>query len=139
MSAAPVAAVKPEHSRLSPAEFLIEGSCDFGVFYDEVRVSGKQTVFFDADGNVTKVIVRGNWVVELTNIETDRSIRLNVSGQFFFTDDRLTAHGRNLLWTSFPEPFMVLTVGNFTLDRSNGLEIARARGRIVNMCARLAG
>ena len=137
ISAAPVAAVRPEHSRLLPAVFPIFDACEFGVFYEEVRVSGHATTFFAAGGNVTKTIIRGNWIVELTNMETEESVRLNISGQFFISDG-FRAHGRNLLYTSVPEPFMVLAVGNVVLDLNNGLEYRNARGRIVDICARLA-
>ena len=138
MSAAPVAAVRPEHSRLLPAVFPIFDSCEFGVFYEEVRVSGHATTFFNANGEATKAIIRGNWIVELTNMDTEETIRLNISGQFFIRDT-FRAHGRNLLYTSFPRPFMVLAVGNVVLDQSNGLEYRNPRGRIVDICARLAG
>jgi hypothetical protein len=138
MSVAPVAAVRPEHGRLLPAAFPIFDSCEFGVFYEEVRVSGHATTFFNAAGDATKSIIRGNWVVQLTNMDTEESMRLNISGQFFIRGS-FRAHGRNLLYTSFPKPFMVLAVGNVVLDSSNGLEYRNPRGRIVDICARLAG
>ena len=138
MSAVPAAAARPQHGRLLPAAFPIFDSCEFGVFYEEVRVSGRSTTFFNADGNATRSIIRGNWVVELTNMDTEMSIRLNISGQFFIRGS-FRAHGRNLLYTSFPRRFMVLAVGNVLLDTSNGLEYRNQRGRIVDICARLAG
>jgi hypothetical protein len=136
-SAAPALAIPPERTRLGPVEFTIFGACPFGVHYHELRVSAHATTFFDRHGEPSKAIINGNWVVRLTNIETEESLRLNISGQFYFRD-RFIAHGRNLLFHVFPEPLMVLAVGNADIDLSGGLTVSRSRGRLIDVCGILA-
>ena len=137
-----VAAARPGHERragcrrearstagCSPAVFLIVDSCDFGVFYEEVRVSGTQTMFFNADGEVTKVDRPGQ-------LDRRAHQRRTLKSRFGSTSPAsssspttdFTAHGRNLLCTSFPEPFMVLTVGNSSSTGATDSKYAEPEG-----------
>jgi hypothetical protein len=137
ISAAPASAIAPERTRLEPLEFTIGGSCSFDVHYDELRVSGHALTFFNRNGDFSKAIVNGNWIVRLTNVETGESMRLNISGQFYIRDGFI-AHGRNLLFHVFPEPIMVLSIGNSDVDLAEGLSVSRSRGQLIDVCAILA-
>ena len=137
LSAAPASAIAPERTRLEPLEFTISGSCSFDVHYEELRVSGHALTFFDRNGDFSKAIISGNWIIRLTNVETGESLRLNISGQFYIRDS-FVAHGRNLLFHVVPEPIMVLAVGNADVDLAAGLSVSRSRGRLIDICAILA-
>jgi hypothetical protein len=69
-------AVPPQHFPVEHVDqsFIIEDECEFTVI---LHVEGdlRQTLFFDRDGNVTRVLnVSANFRVTLTNPETGRSI-----------------------------------------------------------------
>jgi hypothetical protein len=116
-SVAPAAAAPPDRFKLdSGGTFTLPGFCDFDVEIDEVRVQGNSIDFFDNDGVPTRSILNGNFVSRITNLETEESLLLNISGQFIFTSNpdgtlTLTAHGRNLFYTTDPEPFVVFRGG----------------------------
>jgi hypothetical protein len=137
LSVAPAAAARPEHTRLEPQAFTIVGSCPFDVDYEETRVSGHATTFFDRNGEPTKTLIRGNWIVRLTNVDTGETMSLNISGQFFVRGE-FKVHGRNLLFHFAPVPILVLSIGNTVLDVTNGLEIVSNHGRLIDICAALA-
>jgi hypothetical protein len=147
-AATPAAAVPPERSKLQPAEFTIEAVCDFDVESSDVRVHGNEIVFFDREGNLTKAIIAGNFVVRLTNAETGSSLTLNISGQFFLTPNpdgsqTLVGHGRNLFFTVTPEPFFVFHVGRAALtvsftEESVDLVFNEVRGKSNDVCDALA-
>jgi hypothetical protein len=147
--AVPAAAAPPERFKLEPSEFTIEAICDFDVEYAEVRVHANSLVFFDAAGDVTKMIVSGNFVSTLTNAATGASLTLNISGQFFITPNldgslTLVAHGRNLFFTDAPEPFLVFHVGRAVLtvtftEDTFGLVLNEVSGKGFDVCEALAG
>ena len=149
-SAAPLAAAAPpERVKLEPAEFTIEGICDFDVEYSEVRVHGNSLVFSGREGDFTKAITSGNFVATFTNATTGASRTLNISGQFLFTPNpdgsqTLAAHGRNVLFTVAPEPFMVFHVGRAVLnisftDDSVEFVFEEVSGKSFDVCEALAG
>jgi hypothetical protein len=149
-TAAPAAAVPPEKFPVEPSQFTIEGICDFDVDVTDVRVHANSLVFFGREGEVKKVILAGNFVTRYTNASTGTSITVNISGQFFQTpnpDGSLTllAHGRNILFTVEPEPFMVFrsgrVVATLTFSEEVGLEIVinEVSGRGFDVCEALAG
>ena len=149
-SAAPAAAAPPERFKLEPAgAFTLTGLCDFEVEIEDVRVHGNSIVFFDTDGVETRTILNGNFVSRLTNLETGKSLLLNISGQFTFTSNpdgslTLTAHGRNLFFTGDPEPFLVFHGGRAVLratftEETFELVFVETSGTSTDMCAVLAG
>jgi hypothetical protein len=148
-AAAPAAATPPERFKLEPIEFTIEAICDFDVEYAEARVHGNNLVFFDAEGDVTKAIIAGNFVTTLTNAATGASLTLNISGQFFITPNpdgsqTLVAHGRNLFFTVAPEPFLVFHGGRAVLtitftEDSVELVLNEVSGKGFDVCEALAG
>jgi hypothetical protein len=121
---APASAAGPIHIKLEPnASFVVTGACVFGVEYSELRVHGNLLDFVNKAGEFKRTIIAGNFVVGVTNLDTAKSLTLNISGQFFMTpnpDGSLTivAHGRNLFYTVDPEPFTVFHRGRAVLTAS---------------------
>jgi hypothetical protein len=119
--AAPASAAGPIHIKLEPnPSFVVTGACVFGVEYSDLRVNGNLLDFVDRAGEFKRTIIAGNFVVGVTNLDTAKSLTLNISGQFFMTpnaDGSLTiaAHGRNLFFTIDPEPFTVFHRGRAVL------------------------
>jgi hypothetical protein len=145
----PAGAEAPTHIKLEPLPaFTVTGACDFVVEFAEVRVHGNLLDFFDEAGNFTKEIIAGNFVVRVTNVETGASLTLNISGQFVYTPNpdgslTLAAHGRNLLFTIDPEPFVVFHRGRAVLTATpteGFLELVfiEVSGRSADICAALA-
>jgi hypothetical protein len=149
-SAAPAAGAPPDRFKLEPSgSFTLPGLCDFDVEIEEVRVHGNSIVFFDQDGVETRSIVNGNFVARITNLDTGKSLLLNISGQFTFTSNpdgtlTLEAHGRNLFFTAEPEPFLVFRGGRAVLtitftEESVELVFVEVSGMGFDVCEALAG
>ena len=150
VSVTPTSAAGPIHIKLQPnPSFVFTGACTFGVEFTEVRVHGNLLDFLDKAGEFKKTIIAGNFVVKATNIETDKSLTLNISGQFVITpnpDNSLTfaAHGRNLFITVDPEPFAVFTRGRAVLTATPSGEFLafvfnELSGQSIDICQALAG
>src|SRR5262245_427240 len=84
--AAPVAAAKPDRA-FAPADDVLVDLCEFDVLQHRLVNNEYFTTFFDRDGNVTRSQVNGHLVVELTNLESGKSIVLNASGHGRFVED----------------------------------------------------
>jgi hypothetical protein len=83
---APASAAGPIHIKLEPnPSFVVTGACAFSAEYTDLRVHGNLLDFVDRAGEFKKTIIAGNFVVRVTNLETDNAITLNISGQFIFT------------------------------------------------------
>ena len=145
----PVLAAGPTHVRLEPnPSFIVTGACTFAVEYLDLQVHGNLLDFVDKAGQFRKTIIAGNFVVKATNLETDASLALNISGQFVFTpnpDNSLTiaAHGRNLFFTIDPEPFTVFQRGRAVLTATPSgellaLVITDLNGQSTDICQSLA-
>jgi hypothetical protein len=110
-TAAPASAAGPIRIKLEPsAQFIVTGACAFAFELVELRVHGNLLDFVDKAGEFRRTIIAGNFVIGVTNLQTEKSLTLNISGQFIMTpnpDNSLTlaAHGRNLFFTIEPEPF----------------------------------
>ena len=148
-SVAPASAAGPVHIKLEPnARFVVAGACVFGFELTELRVHGNLLDFVDRAGEFKRTIIAGNFVVGVTNLDTAKSLTLNISGQFFMTpnaDGSLTiaAHGRNLFFTVDPEPFTVLHRGRAVLTATPSgdllaLVFEEVNGRSVDICQALA-
>jgi hypothetical protein len=142
-------AAGPIRIKLEPnPSFVFTGACTFGVEFTDVRVHGNLLDFLDKAGEFKKTIIAGNFVVKATNMETDKSLTLNISGQFVITpnpDNSLTfaAHGRNLFFTVDPEPFTVFTRGRAVLTATPSgeflaLVLNELNGQSIDICQALA-
>ncbi len=148
-AAAPTATQQPERFKLEPTEFTLEGICNFDVHVKDLRVHANDLVFFDADGNLRKEIIAGNFVTSYTNTATGASLTLNISGQFFSTPNpdgsrTYAAHGRNVLFTVKPEPLFIFQSGRadftFTLTEEGfELVVNELRGQGFDVCEALTG
>jgi hypothetical protein len=148
-SVTPTSAAGPMHIKLEPSpSFVVAGACTFSVDFTELRVHGNLLDFLDTAGEFKKTIIAGNFVVKATNLETDRALTLNISGQFVFTpnpDNSLTlaAHGRNLFFTVDPEPFVVFHRGRAVLTATASGELLalvfnELSGQSIDICQALA-
>jgi hypothetical protein len=114
-----------------------------------VRVHGNLLDFLDKVGEFKKTIIAGNFVVKATNLETSKSLTLNISGQFVITPNpgnslTFAAHGRNLFFTVEPEPFTVFTRGRAVLTATPSGELLalvfnELSGQSLDICQELAG
>lgn len=147
---APASAAGPLHVKLEPAASLVvTGACSFGTEFTDVRVHGNLLDFLNKSGEFKKTIIAGNFVLQVTNLETGKSLTLNISGQFLITpnaDNSLTfnAHGRNLFITVEPDPFVVFHRGRAAVSATVGGELLalvfnEASGQSVDICEALAG
>jgi hypothetical protein len=84
-AAAPASADEPLREPFPAEDFTVSGSCDFDVRFHTVENKAFIKSYFDDDGNLTRQIVNGRFVVELTNLETLESIVYNISGPGFLT------------------------------------------------------
>ena len=144
LGASPASAAKPLREFLPNSDAVIEGACDFPVAVTVLENNEFSTTFFK-DGNVTRVLVTGRLVVELTNVDTGESLVANISGPgiFTFTTDTtlLKTEGQWLL-VFFPgdlgegEPGQIwLTSGQFVVEFSEeGQRLLEAHGTFKNVC-----
>ena len=146
----PSLAVTPDREHLPlNDDLVIDGVCGFPVLLHEVRSNITVTTFFDQEGNVTKQIGAGSLVVQLTNLDTDEAIVVNISGPGVFTFEgdvlTLTAEG-NWLFYFFPgelgpgDPGLIwLTTGLWVWEiRPDGGSLVTHRGPSRDVCEILA-
>jgi hypothetical protein len=78
--AVPAAAVPPERVPLPPTEdFVDDETCPFP-FLVQFQEKLTEKSFFDREGNITKIIVTGPLKVEMTRLDADESVVLNIPG-----------------------------------------------------------
>jgi len=147
LGAAPASAAKPLREFLPSSDAVIEGACDFPVGVTVLENKEFSTTFFK-DGNVTRVLVTGLLVVELTNEDTGESMVANISGPGVFTftrDTTILKTEGNWLLVFFPgdlgegEPGAIwLTSGQFVLEFSEeGQRLLEAHGTFRDVCSLL--
>jgi hypothetical protein len=85
--AGPAAATKPERVAVPQGDFVISGFCAFDVLVEPLASKTFNTTFFDRDGNPTRDHGTGRLVVRMTNIDSGRSIELNISGPGTFVEN----------------------------------------------------
>jgi hypothetical protein len=139
-------AVKPTIARIPvDDEFTVDDQCAFSV---DVHVTGTIVDISSIDENGTahdfQAFPQGTAV--LTNVDTDESITLNISGPGFFTfhqDGSLTVKGTGL-WMFWPnpetgEPGFFQTSGHFaqTIDPEGNVSFELS-GHMVDICSQLA-
>jgi hypothetical protein len=149
-AAAPASADKPLREPFPAEDITITGSCDFDVRVHTVENKEFITSYFDDDGNLTRQIVNGRLVLELTNQEKPaESIVYNVSGPVFLTffeDGSLdfVLGGRSLLFF-FPGevedlPLVFVNSGQVTIHidpEGNTVGVDQV-GDVEDVCAALA-
>jgi hypothetical protein len=148
-AAAPASADKPLREPFPAEDFTISGSCDFDVRVHTIENKEFIKSYFDDVGNLTRQIVNGRLVTELTNLETMESIVYNTSGPgflTFFEDGSLdfVFGGRSLLFF-FPGeaedlPLMFVNSGQVTmhLDPEGNVVGVDQVGHVEDVCAALA-
>ncbi|OGN81320.1 MAG: hypothetical protein A2X23_01870 [Chloroflexi bacterium GWC2_73_18] len=104
-TAAPATAVQPDREP-AVAEPLVDYTCGFEVDVTFPTQNAYVTVFFDRSGNLTQLIVTGQFFVTLTNPANGVSIDINASGpaRIDFAKGTLYSPGAQLLFAVDPLP-----------------------------------
>jgi hypothetical protein len=148
-AAAPASADKPLREPLPSEDFVLSDSCDFDVLVHTIENKEFIKSYFDDDGNLTRQIINGRLVVQLTNLETGESILRNVSGPVFVTffadGSRDTVVGGRSLAIFFPGevedlPLLFVNSGQVTyhFDPEGNVVGAEQVGEMEDVCAALA-
>jgi hypothetical protein len=139
--AGPAAAAKPERVAVPQETFVISGFCDFDVLVEPLASKTYNTTFFDRDGNPTRDLGTGRLVVRMTNVDTGRSIELNISGPGTFVDGpaglTVDTHGNWMLFID-GQLFTLSGHGQFFVDATSET-IVFSRGHITDLCSILGG
>ena len=139
--AGPAGAVKPDKEPAPFAEATGEFCEGFAVHIRATTDRGKIKVFSSGAAMVT-----GALKVEVTNLETGRSIEVNISGPARFSADGTTLVGTGR-WLFFGEPgffgpgspaTLETNSGRFTISLADGSFLSRL-GQRVELCPVLAG
>jgi hypothetical protein len=128
--AAPVAAARPDRTPVLNVTSIDEESCGFPVVWSFPVQKESSMTFYDADGNVTKIIVSGRLVFTFT--ANGKSLTVNGSGPLVlnFKSGRLFALGAG----GGPLPGEGLVSGHGQLD----LLTFEFKGHLVSLCEALA-
>ena len=120
---------------------MISGFCDFDVLVEPLASKTYNTTFFDRDGNPTRDLGTGRLVVRMTNVDTGRSIELNISGPGTFVDGpaglTVDTHGNWMLFID-GQLFTLSGHGQFFVDATSETIVFR-RGHITDLCPILGG
>jgi hypothetical protein len=133
------AADKPIIEPAPFGEFTGQYCEDFLVRVRETTNRGTAKIFSDGS-----VIITGTLNVDVTNLETGKTISLNISGPAMFSSDGTTLVGVGK-WLFFgeagflgrPGPTLEIFNGRFTLDLADGTFVRRT-GTVRELCAELA-
>jgi hypothetical protein len=137
VSVAAASGGKPIREPIFYEDFVLEGVCPFPVLVETTANKEYVKIFDD------RIMVNGKLFTRLTNLETQESLELNISGPATISTTEVL-RGRGLL-ILFPEdaggPGLVLTAGRVQLIRGEDGFIANSTtsGRTVDVCAALAG
>jgi len=96
------------------------------------------TTFFDAEGNVDRVLVTGALVVTFGNIETGETVTLNIPGAGLYIDDELTYRERNIFAPVHGELNLVSGRVVVTIDSEGFQHPVEVAGSTTDVCALLA-
>jgi hypothetical protein len=139
--AGPAAAAKPERVAVPAEDFVISGFCHFDVLVETLHSKTFNTTFFDRDGNVTRDLGTGRLVVRMTNVDTGRSIELNISGPGRFVDGpaglTVDTHGNWMLFID-GQLFTLSGHGEFFVTATSETIVSR-HGHITDLCPILGG
>jgi hypothetical protein len=99
------------------------GPCPFPVFIHVVSNNSHTIEFFDAEGNLTRTIIQGHVVLELTNMTTGTSVIRNVSGPGTITEaDQIIVKEGPWLFFFFPEELGPGSAGSMFINRGRVVE-----------------
>ena len=140
------AAAKPWSDDVSmPPQFVLPAgaACEFDVGVDVLANGERYKLWFDRDGAPSRGLLTGRLVLQLTNLETDASVVLNVSGP---GHDRFNADGTiDTAYTGRGLPFFdgvfYLSVGRDEFVVSEDWEMldhGRESGTSLDICAALS-
>lgn len=134
--AGPAAAGKPERVAVPQETFVISGFCDFDVLVEPLASKTFNTTFFDRDGNPTRDHGTGRLVIRMTNIDSGRSIELNISGPGRFVEGpaglTVDTYGNWMLFID-GQLFTLSGHGQFFVDATSETIVSR-RGHITDLC-----
>jgi hypothetical protein len=124
VSVAAASGGKPIREPIFYEDFVLEGVCPFPVLVETTANKEYVKIFDD------RIMVNGKLFTRLTNLETQESLELNISGPATISTTEVL-RGRGL----------VLTAGRVQLIRGEDGFIANSTtsGRTVDVCAALAG
>lgn len=99
------------------------GPCPFPVFIHVVSNNSYTIEFFDAEGNLTRTIIQGHVVLELTNVTTGTSVIRNVSGPGTITEaDQIIVKEGPWLFFFFPDELGPGSPGSMFINRGRVVE-----------------
>jgi hypothetical protein len=145
---ATAAAVPPDKE--PPAEeetFILSEACDFDVLLEDLWNNSSLIYFYDQEGNLLRFVSVGALKTRLTNMESGKSIDLNISGPAFFKplpDDWLLLSGGGP-WLFFelgvdelPELALVHGRTELLIDPDGNVEVLTLRGKVEDVCSMIA-
>ena len=145
LSAPAASADKPVREFLPAGDFTLTGVCPFPVGVEVITNNEFITTFSDG-----RQLVTGTLKVRATNLDSDESLDLNISGPGVITENSdgsvtIEAHGSWLLWF-FPGDLgpgspgrLFVNNGHFVQTFSSaGVTIDRQTGSQEDLCAALA-
>ena len=122
--------------------------CDFTVHIEPIVDKEVTTTFFDSSGNVTMVLITGDLVAQVSNVDKGTSLTVNTSGPgtITFLDDGTLVFDAVGSWliatfpTDSPASVMFLNQGHivFTIGPTGVLTVVSRVGRMQDLCAALA-
>ena len=148
-------ATPPVRTFFTSSPMLLTGFCPFPVQTND-RVDGaptRETVFFDKNGNVSRVVDKGSVISTLTNVDTGASITVRNSGSITVTFNQdgtitLTQTGPDITGDQgiiTGRPFLTLTKGRVVAtgvpDPTTGFvdfSSVTMTGRVTDLCAALS-
>jgi hypothetical protein len=94
------------------------------VFIHVVSNNAHTIEFFDTDGNLTRTIIQGHVVLELTNMTTGTSVIRNVSGPGQITEaDQIIVKEGPWLFFFFPDELGPGSPGSMFINRGRVVEL----------------
>jgi hypothetical protein len=99
------------------------GPCPFPVFIHVVSNNSYTIEFFDAEENLTRTIIQGHVVLELTNMTTGTSVIRNVSGPGMITEaDQIIVKTGPWFFAFFPGELGPNTPGSMFINHGRVVE-----------------
>ena len=109
------------------------GPCPFPVFIHVVSNNSYTIEFFDAEGNLTRTIIQGHVVLELTNMTTGTSVIRNVSGPGTITEaDQIIVKEGPWLFFFFPDELGPGSPGSMFINRGRVVEFLGEAHEIIS-------
>lgn len=139
-AAPPAGATPPVREPLElPSELVLPAGefCSFKIVSTFPVNREIVTTFFDAEGNVERVLVSGALRVTLENEETGETVTVNIPGTSVTIDDVLTYRGRNIIFPVHGELELVSGRVVVTIDSEGFQHPVELAGSTMDLCALL--